>query len=282
MTKDQVSAIAEGLKVRLGDDSNGALESIKSILSGDLSVQSEARQGILQVVCSDNLMDLFKQQFCALYISCNSGLKKDRYALFQIQFQEWMTQCLICGTPENVDSIPDSISLRNDKENESSDTSAVLHAFCVAFFEIMSHYIEEMRPQSPQSPVICSKKMDKMDDILGFAGACMRIIFKKTNDPTRLLIRNLQMTKEMKAAYLTFGVLSSGASQQPTVPVRALNMYLMLLNRSMRECCREELLLLYKQRFVKVSVTANIHHNMGTHRNEELSLKLNIFINKVN
>ena len=76
MTKDQVSAIAEGLKVRLDDDSNGALESIKSILSGDLSVQSEARQGILQVVCSDNLIDLFKQQFCALYISCNSRLKK--------------------------------------------------------------------------------------------------------------------------------------------------------------------------------------------------------------
>ena len=62
MTKDQVSPIAEGLKVRLDDDSNGALESITSILSGDLSVQSEARQGILQVVCSDNLMDLFKQQ----------------------------------------------------------------------------------------------------------------------------------------------------------------------------------------------------------------------------
>ena len=192
-----------------------------------------------------------------------------------------MTQCLICGTPENVDSIPDSISLRNDTENESSDTSAVLHAFRVAFFEIMSHYIEEMRPQSHQSPVISSKKMDKMDDILGFAGACMRIILKKKR-PHTIIDKKPSNDKEMKAAYLTFGVLSSGASQQPTVPVRALNMYLMLLNRSMRECCREELLLLYKQRFVKVGVTANIHHNMGTHRNEELSLKLNNFINKVN
>ena len=90
------------------------------------------------------------------------------------------------------------------------------------------------------------------------------------------------MTKEMKAVYLTFGVLPSGASQQPRVPVRALNTYLMLLNRSMRECCREELLLLYKQRFVKVSVTANNHHNMGTCRNEELSLRLNKFIDTVN
>ena len=72
MTKDQLSANAEGLKVRLDNDTDGALESKKYILSGDLSGQSEARQGILQVVCCDNLMDLFKQQFCALYISCNS------------------------------------------------------------------------------------------------------------------------------------------------------------------------------------------------------------------
>ena len=50
MTKDQLSAIAEGLKVRLDNDTDGALESKKKyILSGDLSGQSEARQGFCRL-----------------------------------------------------------------------------------------------------------------------------------------------------------------------------------------------------------------------------------------
>ena len=257
MTKDHIIDIARGLKDRCENNSISALQIINKTLVDDLTVQSAARQDILQAVSGTTLLDLCKEQFCALYISCNTGLQKDRYALLQIRFCEWISQCLICGTPENMACIPESVSLRNTAEHESQDISVVLHAFGTAFFQLMSEYIRDMRPKSNQSPVLCHvilKSTDSTDAILGFAGACLRIVFKKSDDTTRLLIKNLQMTKQMKSAYCSFGVLSPGASQQPTIPVRPLNKYLTLLTRSLKESCREESLLLYKHKFVRISI----------------------------
>ena len=41
-------------------------------------------------------------------------------------------------------------------------------------------------------------RYDNMDMILGFAGACMRLVYKKSDQETRLLIKGLQMTEAMK------------------------------------------------------------------------------------
>ena len=190
MTKDHIIDIARGLKDRCENNSISALQAINKTLVDDLTVQSAARQDILQAVSGTTLLDLCKEQFCALYISCNTGLQKDRYPLLQIRFCEWISQCLICGTPENMACIPESVSLRNTAEHESQDISVVLHAFDTAFFQLMSEYIRDMRPKSNQSPVLCHgilKSTDSTDAILGFAGACLRIVFKKSDDTTASL-----------------------------------------------------------------------------------------------
>ena len=99
MTKNHIIDIARELKDRCENNSISALQTINKTPVDDLTVQSAARQHILQAGSGATLLDLCKEQFHALYISCNTGDQKDRYALLQIRFCEWISQCLICGTP---------------------------------------------------------------------------------------------------------------------------------------------------------------------------------------
>ena len=99
MTKDHIIDIVRRLKDRYENNSIPALQTINKTPVDDLTVQSAARQDILQAVSGTTLLDSCKEQFRALYISCNTGLQKDRYALLQIRFCEWISQCLTCGTP---------------------------------------------------------------------------------------------------------------------------------------------------------------------------------------
>ena len=89
MTKDHIIDIARGLKDGCENNSISALQTINKTLVDDLTVQSAARQDILQAVSGTTLLDLCKEQFRALSISCNTGLQKNRYALLQIRFF-WM------------------------------------------------------------------------------------------------------------------------------------------------------------------------------------------------
>ena len=69
MTKDHIIDIARGLKDQCDNNSISALQTINKTLVDDLTVQSAARQDILQTVSGTTLLDLCKEQFRALYIS---------------------------------------------------------------------------------------------------------------------------------------------------------------------------------------------------------------------
>ena len=94
--------------------------------------------------------------------------------------------------------IPDNISCRKNQEYESDDISVVFHAIASAFFDILSKIIRSFRPCNQKQPIASPNFQGSHDVLLGFAGACMRLIFRKSDIHTKKLIRNLQMTPEMK------------------------------------------------------------------------------------
>ena len=199
------------------------------------------------------LVDKCGAKFIELYQQCYTGGIKDRYALLQISWSEWACACLIGDTPENIAMIPDEISSRQYAEQESYAVRAVFHAICSAFFEATSLIVKDIRPLGTEVPSVhAPHHYEKMDTILGFAGACMRLVYRKSDYGTKMLINKLQMTETMKRYYTECGVLARGTSSHRTLPVRGLNQYLKFLNKCIAESCTTQALHLYGKDFVKV------------------------------
>ena len=263
LTKAQIQGVALVLQDSIKVKKDDILKDMENELSQDITiVRSEAKTLIKQKILenSDNVIHQCTRKFCELYESCNVGQFKDRYALLQIRWNEWIKDCLICETSENILMIPPNISQRSGNTEpcistqfESSGVSGVLHAICAAFFHCASKVVKSVKPGKRNEPVPPKLDADSLDSLLAFSGACMHLVCKKSCGQTKFLIKQLKMTKSMKCAYREYGVLSPGMELLPTIPVRSLNPYLTFLNGCIQESCTECALKLYGSDFIKVT-----------------------------
>ena len=71
----------------------------------------------IKTIFMDNMDDLLKQcteTFCNMYLDCNVGNYKDKYALLQIRWGEWISKSLVCGTKEK----PCHDTRSNEQQNQ--------------------------------------------------------------------------------------------------------------------------------------------------------------------
>ena len=260
LSKPQITEISRALQSALNSNMTKLKADVLNIVNEDLTLQCDERQSVLGIITrSDELIAACGEKFLSLFVLNAHGNFKDRYALLQIQWSEWVASCLICGSQENIAIIPDCLSCRhvqgNEPLEESGHVSAVLHSVTTAYFQCACKSVMSLKPSSPYHPVVVpNTPFDTIDSILGFAGACMRLVYKKSNAQTQLLIKYLQMSSSAKAAYTEYGVLQPGTATHKTLPVRCLNKYLQLLNDCIKESCTENALKLYQKSFIKVYI----------------------------
>ena len=114
--------------------------------------------------------------------------------------------------------------------------------------------VKEQRPAAENQPVVPSRNLESnFDTVLGFAGGCMRLIYKKSCSDTRRVIELLQMTPKMKRFYTKCKILAPGtAKYHCSIPVRGMNEYLKLVTELIKNNVTEQALLLYRTDFIKV------------------------------
>ena len=264
LSKIQIQDLCLELNKKLNSECGDVIKTISKIVEDDITMQDEDSPHIVGLFLTPQLIVKYGEKFTELYEQCHVGVFKDRYALLQISWSEWECVCLLCGTPENITMIPDEVSSRQHDKQESCAVSAVFHAVCAAFFEAASAIIKDIRPIGINMPSVPAlHRYDNVDVILGFAGACMRLVYKKSDQETKLLIKGLQMTEAMKEFYTECGVLSPGTSSHKTLPVRGLNNYLQFLNKCLIESCTTQAFLLYGKDFVKVCLPNQIRYNQN-------------------
>ena len=260
LTKKQVSTISAILADVMEQSKIDIGKTIDTKLSEDITITRCDTKVWIKTIFMENMDDLLKQcteTFCNMYHDCNVGTYKDKYALLQIRWGEWISKSLGCGTKENHAMIPDPVSSRTNTTGngfESAHVSCVIHALCMTFFQSASDIVKSVKPNNRQNPATPVLQNDSLDQVLIFSGACMYLIWKKSCKDTKRLVHNLIMTNDMKQFYRKYGVLSPGTESLPTIPVRALNQYIVFLNRCIQESCTENALQLYGHDFVKVIV----------------------------
>ena len=255
LSKEQVDGIILNVKDHLMQNTCDLRKKICGDLLCDPTMKAEGRQSIVNILMSEALLIDLCDCFCDIYSKCNIGVFKDRYSLMQIRWSEWISNCLVCGSAENIRIIPDSLSQRGAAVCESSDTSTVLHGIAALLLETICSFIKSLRP-TEKNQAVASPISSKSDDLmLGFAGACMRLIYKKSGHQMKRLICNLQMSETMKDFYTSVHVFKPGTSIHRTIPVRGLHKYLKYINNCLNESCNEEALSLYKNNFVKVNIS---------------------------
>ena len=252
MTKDQVQDVILDLSHEFEQESV-MISKIEKILQDDATLGNiDDANSVIGQILDSSTTSYFCSTFISLFEQSSLANPKDRFAMLQIHWNKFLRQCIVCNTAENNLVIPPTISVRNRAlQQEDHATRVVVHAIGAAFLQLVCKMIKNRKPVNQSSPVV-PQKCDSLDSILGFAGACMRLVFKKADKETRLLIKYLQMTDKMKTVYTDIGVLSPGTSLHKTLPVRALNKYLLFLNDCLQESCSKKALLLYKKKFVKV------------------------------
>ena len=253
LSKLQIGDICIGLRKQYTFGQGDIIKHVCKILENDITLQDEDCQHAIGVFLDASIIDKLGDKFIELYKQCHTGILKDRYALFQISWSEWACACLLSGTPENLEMIPDEASVRDYDAQESNAIRAVFSATCAAFFEASSSVIKDIRPQGRNEPSVPKPQYSQdFDTVLGFTGSCMRLVYRKCDSNTKDLIRSLQMTEAMKIFYSECGVLSPGTISHKTLPVRALNKYLTYLNKCLTESCNTDALQLYGKEFIKV------------------------------
>ena len=224
-------------------------KTIETKLSEDITITPCDTKVWIKTIFMENMDDLLKQcteTFCNVYHDWNVGNNKEKYALLQIRWGEWISMSLVCGTKENHAMIPDPVSSRTNTTGngfESAHVSCVIHALCMAFFQSASDIVKSVKPNNRQNPATPVLQNDSLDQVLMFPGACMYLICKKSCKDTKRLVHNWIMTNDMKQCHKKYGVLSPGTESLPTIPVRALNQYIVFLNRCIQESCMDMTLL---------------------------------------
>ena len=260
MTKSQQNGIACNIKDYVKKNAEKVRGQISKEVVDDITLQSKGRKSLITVLLTCSFVNILCDMFFNLYQSCNKGRFMDKYSLFEIKWSESLAECLKCGSDLNKTTVPDEISNRNKTPSfESNDISVVIHAIGASFLDSMCSQVKEQRPViKHQAPVPSKGNLNSFDTVLGFAGGCMRLVYRKACGETRRLIKLLNMSDEMKTFYTECYVLAPGTSSHRTIPVRALNGYFKLLNTILNDCCTKESLMLYKKMFVKVcSVLVN-------------------------
>ena len=214
-------------------------KTIDTKLSEDITITRCDTKVWIKTIFMENMDDRLKQcieTFCNMYHDCNVGNYKDKYALLQIRWGERISKSLVSGTKENHAMIPDPVSSRTNTTGnkfESAHVSCVIDALCMVVFQSASDIVKSVKPNNGQNPATLVPQNDSLDQVLFFSGAYMYSMWKKLarTQNTKGSIHNLIMTNNIKQCYRKYGVLSPGRDSLPTIPVRALNQYIVFLNR---------------------------------------------------
>ena len=180
----------------------------------------------------DDRLKQCTETFCNMYHDCNVSNYKGKYALLQIRWGEWISKSLVSGTKENHAMTPDPVSSRTNTTgngSESAHVSCVIHVLCMAFFQSASDIVKSVKPNNRQNPATPVLQNDSLGQILFFFWCMYVFNLEKTCKDTKGLVHNLIMTNDMTQCYRKYGVLSPGTESLPTIPVRALNQYIVFL-----------------------------------------------------
>ena len=180
LSKTQIQDLCLELNKKWNSACGDIIKTISKIVEDDITMQDEDSPHIVGLFLNSttDCKIWWEIYWIVRTMSC-SGVFKGRYALLQISWNEWECVCLLCGTPENITMIPDEVSSRQHDEQESCAVSAVFHAVCAAFFEAASAIIikDIRRPMGINKPSVPAlHRYDNVDVILGFVGACMRLV----------------------------------------------------------------------------------------------------------
>ena len=166
LSKQQVNGIIINIKDHFTTNINDIRIKIADDIFNDSTLQQEGRKSLVDTLLTQQLLTEICDSFCDIYSRNNIGNFKDKYSLLQIRWSEWISQCLLCGSSNNIRIVPDLISQRSVQKCESKDISAVLHAIAASFFEIICIVIKSIRP-SKQNQAVVSPNVSKSD-----AGIC--------------------------------------------------------------------------------------------------------------
>ena len=153
-------------------------------LSEDITITRCDTKVWIKTVFMENMDDWLVQcteTFCNMYHDCNVSNYKDKYALLQIRWGEWISKSLVSGKKENHAMIPDPVSSRTNTIGngfESAHVSCVIHALCMAFFQSASDIVRSVKPNNRQNSETPVLQNDSLDQVLFFSGACMYLIWK--------------------------------------------------------------------------------------------------------
>ena len=174
---------------------------------------------------------------------------------------EWIGFCLSSmWQAKNIIMILDEVSSGQHDGQQSCAVSAAFHTGCTA----ASPIITDIRPvgiNMPSGPALHRYK--NVSAILGFSGACMRLVYRISDQETKILIKRLQLTEAMKELYAECGVLSPGTCSHETLSVRGLNIYHQYLSTCPIESCATQALLLYGKHFAKVFLPNHSRYNQN-------------------
>ena len=140
LTKKQVATISEILADVMEQSKIDIGKTIDTKLSEDITTTRCDTKVWIKTIFMENMDDRLKQciePFCNMYHDCNVGNYKDKYALWQIRWGEWISKSLVSGKRENHAMIPDPVSSRTNTTGtkfESAHVSCVIDALCMAVF----------------------------------------------------------------------------------------------------------------------------------------------------
>ena len=143
-------------------------------LSKDITITHCDTKVLIKTIFMENMDDRLKQcigTFCNMYHDCNVGNYKDKYALLQIRWGEWISKSLVSGTKENHAMIPDLVSSRTNTTGnkfESAHVCCVIDALCMAVFRSASDIVKSVKPNNRQNPATPVLQNDSLDQVLIF------------------------------------------------------------------------------------------------------------------
>jgi len=134
MSKKQIENISIELKMDIQRKQEDILKDIRDGLAKDITIERSSDKLQIKEHFMDsgvNFVNCCTNKFVELYESGNTGNFKDKYALLQIRWLEWIKECLICNSVENKAVIPHNISNRQSDAGSTYESgNGSMHVSC--------------------------------------------------------------------------------------------------------------------------------------------------------
>ncbi len=211
---------------------------------------SEIRSKLIGELCSEVIVEKFFDKYCYLYEKSHKGQFKDRYAMFQIDWNRFVTQFF--------DKSSESYKIVENIIGSSylvSDISAAIHTIAKHLYGSMSLELQKLKTSALKPTSDTCQKDDIMSQ-LAFCGACVRKMYKKAKKHNHVeylkLVHVVLMPKKQRLDFIKYNIITSPITKLWFIPKLALLPYIKHLNESIKESCSETSFALYGKQLVEV------------------------------